>query len=113
MLYLASGYAQFGYRYFFDVLPLIFLLLMFILPSIPMSIQMALLGYGIFVNFYGTMVFRSLSRYGFIDVPPLSETLFWIVIGTSLLSFLSTIRLDEPNKGNVVKSEKDLPSILK
>jgi hypothetical protein len=90
MLYLASGYAQFGYRYFFDVLPLLFLLLMFILPSIPMSIQMGLLGYGIFVNFYGIMVFRNV-----IDVPPLGETLFLIVIILSIFPLLlSTERLE-------------------
>ena len=74
MLYLASGYFQFGYRYFFDVLSLLFLLLMFILPSIPMFIQMGLLAYGMFVSFYGTMVFRCF--YGFVGVPPLGETLF-------------------------------------
>jgi hypothetical protein len=95
MLYLASGYAQFGYRYFFDVLPLLFLLLMFILPSIPMLIQLGLLAYGIFVNFYGTMVFRAV----FIDVPPSGETLFWIVLLTSLLPFLSIIQLEATEQG--------------
>ena len=95
MLYLASGYAQFGYRYFFDVLPLLFLLLMFILPSIPILIQLGLLAYGIFVNFYGTMVFRAV----FIDVPPLGETLFWIVLLTSILPFLSIIRLEATEQG--------------
>jgi hypothetical protein len=92
MLYLASGYAQFGYRYFFDVLPLLFLLLLFILPSIPMLIQMGLLAYGIFVNFYGTMAFCSL--FSFLAVPSLGETLFWIVLLTSILPFLSKIRLE-------------------
>jgi hypothetical protein len=93
MLYLASGYSQFGYRYFFDVLPLLFLLLIFILPSIPMLIQMGLLAYGIFVNFYGAMAFYSL--FGFIDIPHFGETLLWIVIVTSLLPFLLTERLKE------------------
>src|SRR5207302_4448552 len=92
MLYQATGSIQFGYRYFFDVLPLIFLLLMFILPSVSILIQVWLLAYGIFVNFYGIIAFYSL--YGFIDVPPLGETLSWIVIVLSLLPFLSTERLE-------------------
>jgi hypothetical protein len=92
MLYMATGYAQFGYRYILDVLPLLFLLLMFILPSIPIPIQIGLLAYGIFVNFYGSMA--SFSFYGFVDVPPLREMLFWIVLLTSILPFLSTIRLE-------------------
>jgi hypothetical protein len=112
MLYLASGYAQFGYRYFFDVLPLLFLLLLFILPSIPMLIQMGLLAYGIFVNFYGTMVFRSL--FGFVDVPSLGETLFWIVMIISLLPFLSTEILERnlPNREIIPKGEKHSSSSL-
>jgi hypothetical protein len=92
MLYQATGWPQFGYRYILDVLPLIFLLLIFILPSIPILIQMGLLVYGIFVNFYGTMEYWSLHR--FIDVPPLGETLFWIVIVLSIFPLLSTGRLE-------------------
>ena len=38
MLYFATGWIQFGYRYFFDVIPLLFLLLAFILPFIPILI---------------------------------------------------------------------------
>ncbi|HEX3642827.1 MAG TPA: hypothetical protein VHV10_16200, partial [Ktedonobacteraceae bacterium] len=92
MLYQSTASPQFGYRYFFDVLPLAFLLLMFILPSIPILIQMGLLVYGIFVNFYGTMEYWSLHR--FIDVPPLGETLFWIVIVLSIFPLLSIGRLE-------------------
>src|SRR5205807_3875406 len=40
MFYFATGWRQLGYRYFFDILPLLFLLLIFILPAIPMFIQM-------------------------------------------------------------------------
>jgi len=53
---------QFGYRYFFDVIPLVFLLLTFILPDIPIAIQIGLLLYGIFVNVSGSMAwFRLLN----------------------------------------------------
>ena len=87
MLYQATGNAQFGYRYFFDVIPLIFLLLMFILPSIPMFIQMGLLGYGIFVNFYGSM-----ASYGLF--PSVADPVFEIVIGAVIAVFLFTERLE-------------------
>jgi hypothetical protein len=97
MLYVSTGWPQSGYRYILDVLPLLFLLLMFILPSIPMLIQMGLLAYGIFVNLYGTMLIRSL--FGFLAVPPLEETFFWIVLLTSLLPFLSIIRLEVTEQG--------------
>ena len=86
LLYQSTGSIQFGYRYFFDVVPLLFLLLMFILPSIPIFIQMGLLVYGILVNFYGIMALYNIST----GIPPLQETLLWIVIGTSILFFLFT-----------------------
>jgi hypothetical protein len=55
MLYFATGWIQFGYRYFFDVIPLLFLLLMFIWQYVPFSIQMVLLMWGIMVNFCGVV----------------------------------------------------------
>ena len=82
--------AQFGYRYFFDVLPLIFLLLIFILPSIPISIQMGLLAYGIFVNFYGTMEFCSLP---YLLTLTIGEMLFGLS-SVDRFSLCSTIRLE-------------------
>jgi len=57
MLYCATGSKQLGARYFFDVVPLLFLLLIFILRYVPTSIQMMLLLYGIFVNVYGILAF--------------------------------------------------------
>jgi hypothetical protein len=57
MLYFATGWVQFGSRYFFDVIPLLFLSLIFILEYIPNSIQLAILLFGIFVNFYGSLAF--------------------------------------------------------
>jgi hypothetical protein len=59
MLYFATGFVQFGNRYVFDFLPLIFLLLIFILQYIPISIQIVLLYYGIFVNIHGILAFYS------------------------------------------------------
>lgn len=59
MLYFATGFVQFGNRYVFDFLPLIFLLLIFILQYIPVSIQTVLLWYGIFVNIHGILAFYS------------------------------------------------------
>jgi hypothetical protein len=60
MLYFATGWLQFGYRYFFDALPLLFLLLIFILQYIPFSIQMVLLTWGILVNFCGVIGFYTM-----------------------------------------------------
>ncbi|MGB8346017.1 MAG: hypothetical protein WCD86_14115 [Ktedonobacteraceae bacterium] len=57
MLYFATGWVQFGSRYFFDVIPLLFLSLMFILEYVPNSVQLAILLFGIFINFYGTLAF--------------------------------------------------------
>jgi hypothetical protein len=60
MLYFATGWQQFGYRYFFDVIPLLFLLPIFILQYIPFSIQMVLLTWGIVVNFCGVIGFYTI-----------------------------------------------------
>ncbi len=57
MLYFATGWLQFGNRYIFDVIPLLFLLLTFILQYIPLSIQVGLLLYGILLNVYGILGF--------------------------------------------------------
>jgi hypothetical protein len=86
MFYMGTGWKQFGYRYIFDLLPLVFLLLMFILPSIPTLIQLGLLAYGIFVNFYGSMEFHAL-------VPSLDETMCCTVLVLSITSFLLAEKL--------------------
>jgi hypothetical protein len=87
LFYFATGWKQFGYRYFFDVIPLLFLLLMFILPVVPMPIQIGLLAYGVFVNFYGIM-----EVYG--QIPSFEEALFWAVCVAAILAFLSAERLE-------------------
>jgi hypothetical protein len=58
MLYFATGWAQLGNRYFFDVIPLIFLLIVFSLEYIPFTIQILLLLWGIGINFCGILVFH-------------------------------------------------------
>ncbi len=57
MLYFATGWVQFGNRYFFDVVPMLFLLLIFILEYVPYSVQLAILLFGIFVNVFGSLAF--------------------------------------------------------
>jgi hypothetical protein len=56
-LYYATGWIQFGNRYFFDVVPLLFLLTIFVLKYIPVPVQVVLLLYGVFVNFAGVLAF--------------------------------------------------------
>ncbi len=53
MLYFSTGWEQFGNRYFFDVIPLLFLLLIFVLPYVPIPVLLILLYYGFFVNCFG------------------------------------------------------------
>ena len=85
MLYFATGGNQFGYRYFFDVLPLIFLLFIFILPYISIFIQMGLLAYGVFINSYGVIAFYSVPT----DNSQLQTTLFGIILLISIPYFFS------------------------
>src|SRR5947209_1394505 len=49
MFFFAAGWEQFGNRYFFDLVPILFLLLIFILEYVPFSIQLAILLFGMFV----------------------------------------------------------------
>jgi hypothetical protein len=57
MLYFATGWVQFGNRYFFDAFPLFFLLLVLVIPYIPKSVQLALMIWGIVINFWGVLTF--------------------------------------------------------
>jgi len=56
MLYFATGYVQFGNRYFFDAFPLFFLLLVLVIPYIPKPVQLVLLIWGIGINFWGAYI---------------------------------------------------------
>jgi len=57
MLYFATGRVQFGNRYFFDAFPLVFLLLVLVMPYIPKPVQLVLLIWGIVINFWGVLTF--------------------------------------------------------
>ncbi len=57
MLYFATGWVQFGNRYFFDAFPLFFLLLVLVMPYIPKPVQLVLLIWGIVINFWGVLTF--------------------------------------------------------
>jgi hypothetical protein len=56
LLYFATGYVQFGNRYFFDAFPLFFLLLVLVIPYIPKPVQLVLLIWGIVINFLGAYI---------------------------------------------------------
>jgi hypothetical protein len=55
LLYFAAGWVQFGSRYFFDVVPLLFLCIAFVLRAIPNSLQLLVVGYGVCVNLFGAL----------------------------------------------------------
>lgn len=57
LLYFATGRVQFGNRYFLDVFPLFFLLLVLVMPYIPKLVQLVLLIWGIVINFWGVLTF--------------------------------------------------------
>jgi hypothetical protein len=56
MFYFATGWLQFGNRYFFDAFPLFFLLLVLVIPYIPKRVQLVLLIWGIVINFWGAYI---------------------------------------------------------
>lgn len=55
--YLATGWYQFGSRYFFDVIPLLFLFTVFIVHKIPVLLKYILFFYGVAVNIIGALTF--------------------------------------------------------
>jgi hypothetical protein len=57
MFYFATGWVQFGNRYFFDAFPLFFLLLVLVMPYIPKPAQLVLMTWGIVINFWGVLTF--------------------------------------------------------
>lgn len=61
MMNLGTGWIQFGSRYFFDVIPILFLISLFAMKKISSIILFTLALYGIFVNFLGTLSFYSVK----------------------------------------------------
>lgn len=53
LMYVGTGWEQFGSRYFFDVIPLMFLMILFVMKDVPLFFQILLVIYGITVNFIG------------------------------------------------------------
>jgi hypothetical protein len=60
LLYMATGYTQFGMRYFFDMIPLLYLLILCVLDHLPKVFIFAIVIYGIVINIMGTLVVYNL-----------------------------------------------------
>ena len=59
MFYFATGWMQFGNRYFFDAYPLFFLLLVLVMPYVSETIQWMVMIWGVVINFLGLLTFFS------------------------------------------------------
>lgn len=57
MMFFGTGWVQFGNRYFFDVIPLLFLLTLFVIQKTRLFILVIFLLFGIFINLFGTSSF--------------------------------------------------------
>lgn len=57
MFFVGTGWTQFGSRYFFDAIPLLFLLLVFVIDKIPSVALMVFMIYGFLINTYGALNF--------------------------------------------------------
>lgn len=57
LLFYATGWVQFGNRYFFDLMPLVFIHLVILLPYVPKSLFYGTIGYGMIVNLLGAIAF--------------------------------------------------------
>ncbi len=57
LLYLGTGWQQFGSRYFFDIIPLLFLLSIFIIERVPLFLRYAIFSFGLVVNITGVFWF--------------------------------------------------------
>ncbi len=57
LMYFGTGWTQFGSRYFFDVIPLLFLLLLFVINKVPKLLLFLITFYGTLINIFGTNYF--------------------------------------------------------
>jgi hypothetical protein len=57
MSFVGTGWTQFGSRYFFDAIPLLFLLLVFVIDKIPSVAVLVFMLYGFLINYYGALNF--------------------------------------------------------
>lgn len=63
LLYSSTGWAQLGNRYVLDVIPLLFLLPLFVIEDMPHFAQLLILICGVFVNMLGALTFYSIYPY--------------------------------------------------
>jgi hypothetical protein len=57
LMNLGTGWVQFGSRYFFDVVPGLFLLILFVVDRVNFPLKVSLLVYGTFINFVGALLY--------------------------------------------------------
>lgn len=57
MFFVGTGWTQFGSRYFFDTIPLLLLLLVFVIDKIPSVALLVFTVYGFLINYYGALNF--------------------------------------------------------
>lgn len=59
LTFLGTGWSQFGSRYFFDCIPLLFLLTLFLIRYVPIILLLAVTIYGVGINYLGAVYFFS------------------------------------------------------
>jgi len=55
---IGTGWVQFGNRYFFDLIPLLYLSIFFVIKSVPIWLQWGTLIYGVIINAAGIWIFH-------------------------------------------------------
>jgi hypothetical protein len=63
LLDLGTGWVQFGSRYALDVLPGLFLLILFVVERVKLPLKVIVLAYGILVNYVGVLVYFGLIQW--------------------------------------------------
>ena len=62
LMHTGTGWVQFGLRYLFDIIPLLYLILAVAADYLPNWCFYAAFSYGIFVNLFGVLVFYNIFR---------------------------------------------------
>jgi hypothetical protein len=57
LMNLGTGWVQFGSRYFFDIVPGLFLLILFVVDRVSIPVKVMLMTYGAFINFVGALLY--------------------------------------------------------
>lgn len=61
MCYAWTGYTQLGNRYFFEIIPLFFVLILFVINYVPNVIKFLILFFGLLINIFGVLAFYSIN----------------------------------------------------